>query len=62
MDGLPIERPTKSLDERIAEKEKRIKRKIDAHMYRQRNKVRKLDDRKLESDTIDDLIKRKLSD
>ena len=60
MDGLPIERPTKSLDERVADKEKRIKRKIEARLRRQRAKEQKRLDSQLSTKDIECLIQRKL--
>jgi len=60
MDGLPIEKPEKSLDERVAEKEKRIKRKIEARLRRQRKKAQSRLDSQLDMESIECLIQRKL--
>jgi hypothetical protein len=59
-DGTPIIRPTKTLDERIAEKELRIKRKIQARLRRERVKAQKLNDSKLSGETLDQWVQRRL--
>jgi hypothetical protein len=58
--GTRIVLPEKSLDERIAEKEKRIKRKIEARMRRERAKTRKRLDSQLPTETIECMIQRQL--
>lgn len=60
MDGLPIVKPEKSLDERVAEKEKLIKRKIEARMRRERKKIQNRLDSQLDTETIECMIQRKL--
>jgi hypothetical protein len=50
--GTRIVLPEKSLDERVADKEKRIKRKIEARMRRERAKGKKRLDSQLTPDDI----------
>jgi hypothetical protein len=58
--GTRIVLPEKSLDERIAEKEKRIKRKIEARMRRERAKTKRYKDRQLDTETIDQWLQKQL--
>lgn len=62
LSGTRIVPPEKSLDERIADKEKRIKRKIEARMRRERAKSKKRLDSQLALEDIECLIQRKLYD
>lgn len=60
LEGLPITKPELSLDERVALKEKLIKRKIESRMRYQRKKMQRLADSQLSMETLDCLIQKQL--